>query len=114
MKTIKELNKALNEKQWYRFLKILWLISYPVFMWVTLRSKHTPTIRGLRDAIIAFFILTFTFLGVTALLKRSTIYALDYISNGKILLKEKWYSLLLIVLWGIFSIVILLSSYRII
>ncbi|MFZ3066353.1 MAG: tetratricopeptide repeat protein [Nitrospirota bacterium] len=107
MKTIKELNKALNEKQWYRFLKVLWLIFYLIFLLVVMKRITIISFNSFMGATIVFSIFTLSFLGATAVLKRVAIYTFDYISNGKILLKEKRHSLLLIVLWGILSIVIL-------
>ncbi|MFZ3091822.1 MAG: hypothetical protein WA240_14535 [Nitrospirota bacterium] len=110
MKTIKELNKALNEKQWYRLLKILWLISYPVFLVVGM--KKVKAARSFTDASSYFFIFTLSFLGATLFLKRAVYYAAYYITTGNIFLKElnikERLFLLFIFLWGILSVVILL------
>ena len=108
-KTIKELNKVLNERTWYRLLKVLWVVAYIILL-VLFLSKG-PTMKDFTDAILGFGVITISYLGATVALKRAVCYAVDYIVIGKVFLKEKWYSLLLIVLWGILSIYLMVALF---
>lgn len=101
MKTFKELSKDLNEKIWYRFVKVLWGLVYIVLLILFLIHPKT---RSLDDAVIIFVAFTFSYLGTSIFLKRAICYVTDYIITGRVRLREKWYFLLFIVLWGILSI----------
>lgn len=102
IKTIKELNKELNEKRWYRFLKVLWLFFYLILLILS-------AIKTKSDSLWLLTVFTFAYLGAAIALKRVVYYAADYITTGKIYLKEKWYSLLLITLCGVPSIVLMIA-----
>lgn len=110
MKTIKELNKELKGKAWYRLLSVLWIVFYIVFLLLLIGSRKT---KDFRDAILIFCVFTITFLGATAFFKRAIYYAVYYIITGNVFLKElnkkEGFYLLFIVLWGILSIIFLFS-----
>lgn len=110
MKTIKELNKELKGKAWYRLLSVLWIVFYIVFSLLLIGNKKT---KNFTDAILIFCVYTITVLGATAFFKRVVYYAVYYIITGNVFLKElnkkEGFYLLFIVLWGILSIILLFS-----
>lgn len=117
MKTIKELNKELSEKVWYRLIKVLWFISYLTFIiliMITVFNSRMVDPDEYLMLITFFFLHTFAFFGFTVALKRAVYYTAYYIITGKVFLKElgtkEVYTLLLIALWGLSSIFILVVS----
>ena len=110
MKTIKELNKDLKGKAWYRLLSVLWIVFYIVFLLLVILHPKT---KGFGDALGAICITTISVLGATVFFKRAVYYAAYYITTGNIFLKElnikERLLLLFIFLWGILSSVILVA-----
>lgn len=111
VKTIKELNKKLGEKIWYRLLKVLWGVAYVILSILVVVMASEKRYLDAFEVLIYFTGFAISYLGATVFLKRAVYYAADYVITGKVFLKEKWYSLLLIVLCGILSITIILGIF---
>ncbi len=103
VKTIKELNKELNAKAWYRLIKVLWVLTYIIWFFLCLQVGNDTPYKS--NPILFFPMFVISYLGVTTALRKTIYYVADYVSTGRLALKEKWYFLLFTVLYAIPSII---------